>query len=175
MNTTSFNPSCLVKDHKLVFVDKEGRKPIFITEDKAKGIRFYLQKSGSTFFDLTDDEGDYLETIRKTSIKGIEKVYPDAGNSDMRWICDWGYRHMMHEGVYENDDGSKSWTSSNCGCLERFGCAAEQMNLWLYENYGCGSVSEARKHMHDSYLRQKGQVKIRVQPAKTGKDAAFVD
>jgi len=109
------HPSTFIKNYKLIFVDSENREPIYITERKAEIIRKFLSDRSSSYIDLTDDDGNYCETIQKRAIKSIVKIEPTKP-SNRAWICRHGNRQPMSQGVYLNPiTGKKEWTAV-CFC-----------------------------------------------------------
>lgn len=134
-----------VKNHRLIFSDSEKRQAIYITESKARTIRAFLMDRSASYIDLSDDDGNYSETIKKTSIKGVECVAEARQDKDSRWTCDYGVRHPL-----------SVWPPSNCGCCQKYG-GKNELLLWAQNFHGINHPHEITEEMRRDYLKAKAQ------------------
>ncbi len=105
-----------IKKFKIVFSEKEGRESLPLTELKAEAVIRFLKDRSARYIDLTDDDGNYSETIAKVMIKGVTKI-DDNGSKYKNhvWICSCGRRNPMH-----------IWPASKCECRSGSGEVKEQ-------------------------------------------------
>jgi len=108
--------SLQIKNHILTF--KSDRSALFITERKAQIIRRALNDRSIKFFDLTDDKGNYSETVRIIDVYGLKKtgVNDDDANGKRRWVCDHGKPQGMKQGCYTDPLGERQWSGQFCSC-----------------------------------------------------------
>lgn len=131
-----------VKNHRLIFADSENRQPIFITESKAGVIRRFLKDRSATYIDLTDDQGNYSETVQKRAIKGVQFITQDEGNKNLRYICDYGTRHAM---------------AQQCECREKFKCFGFEFMQWCEKHYKIRYTSGVTTEMQKEFLNLNKQ------------------
>lgn len=95
---------------------KEDPRPaIYISEIGAENLRYALANKDLKFIDLHNDEGDFIETISKSDIKGIRRLdeqTEQVKNDDyIRYaVCEYGTPHK-----YLGKQGFES-----CYCAKRF-------------------------------------------------------
>ena len=135
-------PSTNIKNHRITFVNSEYRDPLPITELKAEAIKRFLRDKGAQFIDITDDNGNYSETIKKSSIKGVEKIIQANSAGDRRWICDYGTRHRM--------------TDSSCDCIQKFNVHFLDFRGWLRKKYNqaFNYAADITPEMQQEFLRE---------------------
>lgn len=98
-------PSTMLKTHKIVFSDRDGRNDLPISTRKADTLKTFLHDRNTRYIDLTDDDGNYVETLQKSSIKSIQKYEQDNSIGQMRWVCNCGRKNQMH-----------IWPADKCEC-----------------------------------------------------------
>jgi len=143
MNTLSVN----LKTHKIIFkAETRGeapRSPILITSKKADHLRVLLQKQGVKFIDLTDDDGQYLETLPVRIIDGIQPIgEASQSTSGYNFICDYGSRHPL--------GGPEGF--SVCKCADRFGHRPVRFFRYMMFKFGIKTKADITEAMQVHYL-----------------------
>jgi len=127
-----------VKNHRLIFADSEQRQALFITEQKANTIRHFLKDRSSTYIDLTDDRGNYSETLQKRLIKRIELIKDNPDDKNRRWICGFGTRHAL---------------GTPCECKNRFGILDFVFMQWCQKFYNINYIHQITYEMQSQFLK----------------------
>ncbi|MEK7138189.1 MAG: hypothetical protein AAB787_01640 [Patescibacteria group bacterium] len=78
---------------------------------------------------------------------------PQEDTANLRWVCDYGTRHLMHEGIYTDNFGDKAWSGAKCSCVKKFGVPHEEFISWCYKYYGIAFPHLVKTHMQEEFLR----------------------
>lgn len=90
--------STILNTHVLTFRDSEGRADMPISSERAeKLVAFLIDPNKPSHFYLLDDHGNFKETIPRGIIKAVKEIEKNKTTEGMKWSCDFGTRHFMHE------------------------------------------------------------------------------
>lgn len=77
---------------------------IRLTKAKGEIVREWLRKEHQRFLDLTDDHGNYWQTLDKSDVKGgltykpeYDRAETGGQNSHKGYYCEWGAYHYFDE------------------------------------------------------------------------------
>lgn len=103
----------------------KGRDPIALSEARGEHVnKWWMQSKPSEKLALTNDKGEYQETILSSQIEGIERKTPTQQDRDEHgrigeqgFRCQWGSWHPLADVKKES-----------CECWARFG--VHYSTLW---------------------------------------------
>jgi hypothetical protein len=132
-----------------------------ISEDEARKIlRQWKNNVNAELIGRKPDGTEYLKEVLNLNDWRIQKGEPQSkeDTKEKRWICNYGTRHKMSDGVFEDPNtGKKSWSASHCGCVERFNVPSFLVLKWLQKFWKIEHVHQITPTMQKDFL-DKNQI-----------------